>query len=138
MQVIVDNMDALLDEPPFSAVAAMPYSSRLFNSGVFVFEPSLAVASALAALSRATDTGAMPWLLKDLAVKTSDFAGLTEGAEVPPNPVDGPSIAVVSAQVLKERGFGFYVAISADVEGDGNFTYVARTATANPVNEAYW
>ena len=50
-------MDALLDEPPFSAVAAMPYSSRLFNSGVFVFEPSLAVASALAALSRATDTG---------------------------------------------------------------------------------
>jgi len=57
MQVIVDNMDALLDEPPFSAVAAMPYSSRLFNSGVFVFEPSLAVASALAALSRATDTG---------------------------------------------------------------------------------
>ena len=44
MQVIVDNMDALLDEPPFSAVAAMPYSSRLFNSGVFVFEPSLAVA----------------------------------------------------------------------------------------------
>ena len=57
MQVIVDNMDALLDEPPFSAVAAMPYSSRLFNSGVFVFEPSLAVASSLAALSRATDTG---------------------------------------------------------------------------------
>ena len=53
---------------------------------------------------------------------------------MPPNPVDGPSIAVVSAQVLKERGFGFYVAISADVEGDGNFTYVARTATANPVN----
>ena len=51
MQVIVDNMDALLDEPPFSAVAAMPYSSRLFNSGVFVFEPSLAVASALAALN---------------------------------------------------------------------------------------
>ena len=46
--MIVDNMDALLDEPPFSAVAAMPYSSRLFNSGVFVFEPSLAVASALA------------------------------------------------------------------------------------------
>ena len=40
-QVIVDNMDALLDEPPFSAVAAMPYSSRLFNSGVFVYEPSV-------------------------------------------------------------------------------------------------
>ena len=56
-QVIVDNMDALLDEPPFSAVAAMPYSSRLFNSGVFVFEPSVAVASSLATLSRATDTG---------------------------------------------------------------------------------
>ena len=55
--MIVDNMDALLDEPPFSAVAAMPYSSRLFNSGVFVFEPSVAVASSLATLSRATDTG---------------------------------------------------------------------------------
>ena len=50
-------MDALLDEPPFSAVAAMPYSSRPFNSGVFVYEPSVAVASALATLSHATDTG---------------------------------------------------------------------------------
>ena len=57
MQVVVDNMDALLDEEPFAAVAALPYSTRLFNSGVFVFEPSVAVASALSALSRATDMG---------------------------------------------------------------------------------
>ena len=47
-QVIVDNMDALLDEPPFSAVAAMPYSSRLFNSGVFVYEPSVTLTLTLA------------------------------------------------------------------------------------------
>ena len=50
-------MDALLDEEPFAAVAALPYSTRLFNSGVFAFEPSVAVASALSALSRATDMG---------------------------------------------------------------------------------
>ena len=53
----MDNVDALLHEEPFSTVAAMPYSTRLFNSGVFVFEPSVAVASTLAALSRATGTG---------------------------------------------------------------------------------
>ena len=54
---VVGNMDALLYEQPFAAVAAMPYSSRLFNSGVFVFEPSVKVASELATLSRATDSG---------------------------------------------------------------------------------
>ena len=55
--LIVRNIDAILEQPAFSAVAALPYTRTSFNSGVFVFEPSLAVASSLAALSRATDTG---------------------------------------------------------------------------------
>ena len=41
--------------PPFAAVVALPYSTKVFNSGVFVFEPSLPTAAALAELSaRAT------------------------------------------------------------------------------------
>lgn len=42
-------------EEPFSAVAALPYSTKFFNSGVFAFRPSLATAAALYQLSgRAT------------------------------------------------------------------------------------
>ena len=45
-------MDALLHEPAFAAVAALPYAFRIFNTGVFVFEPSVATASALLRLSQ--------------------------------------------------------------------------------------
>jgi len=53
--LVVRNIDALLEVAPFAAVAALPYSTRSFNSGVFVFEPSLSTAAALDDLSmRAT------------------------------------------------------------------------------------
>ena len=54
--LVTRNIDALLDSQlipaSFAAVAALPYSTSSFNSGVFVFEPSLATAAALDDLSR--------------------------------------------------------------------------------------
>ena len=50
--LIVRNIDAILEQPAFSAVAALPYTRTSFNSGVFVFEPSLATAAALDDLSQ--------------------------------------------------------------------------------------
>ena len=50
--LVARNVDAILDQPAFSAVAALPYSMTSFNSGVFVFEPSLPTAAALDDLSR--------------------------------------------------------------------------------------
>jgi hypothetical protein len=50
--LLVRNIDALLEQPAFSAVAALPYSVSSFNSGVFVFEPSLATAATLDELSQ--------------------------------------------------------------------------------------
>ena len=135
VDVTVNDVDLLPEQPPETPSAGgAPGTSDSPRRTSHSISSGKADGSHFRVKSVVYIIGDLPWLLKDLAVKTSDFAGLTEGAEVPPNPVDGPSIAVVSAQVLKERGFGFYVAISADVEGDGNFTYVARTATANPVN----
>ena len=56
--LVARNVDAILNQPPFAAVAALPYATKVFNSGVFVFEPSLAVAAALDDLSlRATFGG---------------------------------------------------------------------------------
>ena len=53
--LVARNIDAILDQPPFAAVAALPYSTTSFNSGVFVYEPSLSTAAALDDLSlRAT------------------------------------------------------------------------------------
>ena len=53
--LVARNVDAILHQPPFAAVAALPYATKVFNSGVFVFEPSLADAAALDELSlRAT------------------------------------------------------------------------------------
>ena len=68
--LVTRNIDALLEPAlvpgPFAAVAALPYSTSSFNSGVFVFEPSMATAAVLDDLShratfrpvRATTTGA--------------------------------------------------------------------------------
>ena len=50
--LVLRNIDVLLDQPAFAAVAALPYTTRSFNSGVFVFEPSLATAAALDDLSQ--------------------------------------------------------------------------------------
>ena len=50
--LVTRNVDALLEQQPFAAVAALPYSTKSFNSGVFVFEPSLATAAELDDLSR--------------------------------------------------------------------------------------
>ena len=50
--LVARNIDALLDQPPFAAVAALPYATKSFNSGVFVYEPSLDVAAALHDLSQ--------------------------------------------------------------------------------------
>ena len=50
--LVLRNIDALLEQPAFSAVAALPYSTSSFNSGVFVFEPSLATAASLDDLSQ--------------------------------------------------------------------------------------
>jgi len=50
--LVARNVDALLDLEPFAAVAALPYATKSFNSGVFVFEPSLKDAAALDDLSR--------------------------------------------------------------------------------------
>ena len=131
VDVTVNDVDLLPEQPPETPSAGgAPGTSDSPRRTSHSLSSGKADGSHFRVKSVVYIIGDLPWLLKDLAVKTSDFAGLTEGAEVPPNPVDGPSIAVVSSQVLKERGFGFYVAISADVEGDGNFTYVARTATA--------
>ena len=59
--LIARNVDALLDQPPFAAVAALPYAMKQFNSGVFVFTPSLADATALEDLSlRASFDGRLP------------------------------------------------------------------------------
>ena len=56
--LIVQNVDALLDQSPFAAVAGLPYTTKSFNSGVFVFEPSLQVAAALNSLSLRATFGA--------------------------------------------------------------------------------
>ena len=56
--LIVANVDALLREAPFSAAAALPYATSLFNSGVMVLSPSLATAAALQSLSASTGAGA--------------------------------------------------------------------------------
>ena len=50
--LILRNIDALLEQPAFSAVAALPYTTSSFNSGVFVFEPSLPTAAVLDDLSQ--------------------------------------------------------------------------------------
>lgn len=50
--LVLRNIDALLEQPAFSAVAALPYSTHSFNSGVFVFEPSLPTAATLDDLSQ--------------------------------------------------------------------------------------
>ena len=50
--LVTGNPDALLSAAPFSAVAALPYSTKVFNSGVFVFKPSLKTAALLYDLSR--------------------------------------------------------------------------------------
>ena len=57
--LVLRNVDGLTFEAAdlegdaaFSAVAALPYSRSLFNSGVFVFAPSLPTAAALHDLSR--------------------------------------------------------------------------------------
>ena len=50
--LVTRNIDALLEQPAFAAVAALPYSTSSFNSGVFVFEPSLVTAAALDDLSQ--------------------------------------------------------------------------------------
>ena len=52
--LVRSNIDALLSRShrPFSAVSALPYSLGMFNSGVFVYEPSLEVAAALDDVSR--------------------------------------------------------------------------------------
>lgn len=60
--LVMRNIDAITFEAPhqqgdaiFSAVAALPYSTKFFNSGVFLFEPSLTTAAKLYDLSiRAT------------------------------------------------------------------------------------
>jgi hypothetical protein len=58
---VTRNIDALMSQPAFSAVAALPYSTKDFNSGVFVFEPSLTTAAALDDLAqRATFSRARP------------------------------------------------------------------------------
>ena len=63
---LIDLLEPALVPGPFAAVAALPYSTSSFNSGVFVFEPSMATAAVLDDLShratfrpvRATTTGA--------------------------------------------------------------------------------
>ena len=50
--LVLRNLDVLLDQPAFAAVAALPYTTTSFNSGVFVFEPRLATAAALDDLSQ--------------------------------------------------------------------------------------
>lgn len=50
--LVLRNLDVLLDQPAFAAVAALPYTRTSFNSGVFVFEPSLETAAALDDLSQ--------------------------------------------------------------------------------------
>ena len=50
--LVTKNVDALLEQEPFAAVAALPYSTKSFNSGVFVFQPSLSTAAALDDLSQ--------------------------------------------------------------------------------------
>ena len=62
--LVLRNIDALTLEAPglegealFSAVAALPYSTKFFNSGVFLFAPSLTTAAALLDLSRRATFG---------------------------------------------------------------------------------